>query len=69
VGRGNILETKRVELAEPQNTVNITLKPTFLTAPHGRVYFYYVDETGEFRYAEETFSVEVELQNKIEIIL
>nr|XP_036668628.1 alpha-2-macroglobulin [Drosophila suzukii] len=67
VGRGNILETKRVELAEPQNTVNITLKPTFLTAPHGRVYFYYVDETGEFRYAEETFSVEVELQNKIEI--
>ncbi|XP_052854360.1 LOW QUALITY PROTEIN: alpha-2-macroglobulin [Drosophila gunungcola] len=67
VGRGNILETKRVELEEPKKTVNVTLKPTFLTSPHGRVYFYYVDETGEFRYAEETFSVDVELQNKIEI--
>ncbi|KAH8281371.1 hypothetical protein KR054_000154, partial [Drosophila jambulina] len=67
IGRGDILETKRVELAEPQKTYNITLKPTFLTAPHGRVYFYYVDETGEFRYAEESFSVEVELQNQIEI--
>ncbi|XP_017069812.2 LOW QUALITY PROTEIN: alpha-2-macroglobulin-P [Drosophila eugracilis] len=67
VGRGNILETKRVDLSEPKNTINVTLKPTFLTAPNGRVYFYYVDETGEFRYAEETFSVEVELQNKIEI--
>ncbi|XP_016984792.2 alpha-2-macroglobulin isoform X2 [Drosophila rhopaloa] len=67
VGRGNILETKRVELEEPKKTVNVTIKPTFLTSPNGRVYFYYVDETGEFRYAEETFSVEVELQNKIEI--
>lgn len=67
VGRGNILETKRVDLAEPQTTVNVTIKPTFLTTPYGRVYFYYVDETGEFRYTEETFSVEVELQNQIEI--
>ncbi|KAH8335883.1 hypothetical protein KR074_001015 [Drosophila pseudoananassae] len=67
VGRGNILETKRVELSEPQKVYNITLKPTFLTAPNGRIYFYYVDETGEFRYAEQTFSVEVELQNTIEI--
>ncbi|KAH8412667.1 hypothetical protein KR009_004419 [Drosophila setifemur] len=67
VGRGNILETKRVELAEPQTVYNVTLKPTFLTAPQGKIYFYYVDETGEFRYAEDSFSVEVELQNKIEI--
>ncbi|XP_033174138.1 pregnancy zone protein [Drosophila mauritiana] len=67
VGRGNILETKRVDLAEPQTSVNVTITPTFLTAPNGRVYFYYVDETGEFRYTEETFSVEVELQNQIEI--
>ncbi|XP_016956435.1 alpha-2-macroglobulin [Drosophila biarmipes] len=66
-GRENVLETKRVELVEPQNTVNITLKPTFLTAPHGCLFFYYVDETGEFHYAEVTFSVEMELQNRIEI--
>ncbi|XP_034668405.1 pregnancy zone protein isoform X2 [Drosophila subobscura] len=67
IGRGNVLQTERVDLAEPQTVYNITLKPTFLTAPHGRIYVYYVDETGEFRYAEDTFSVEVELQNKIEI--
>ncbi|KAH8266701.1 hypothetical protein KR018_011420 [Drosophila ironensis] len=67
VGRGNILETKRVQLTEPQTVYNVTFKPTFLTAPHGRIYFYYVDETGEFRHAEESFSVEVELQNSIEI--
>ncbi|XP_026843715.1 alpha-2-macroglobulin-P isoform X1 [Drosophila persimilis] len=67
IGRGNVLNTERVDLAEPQKVYNITLKPTFLTAPHGRIYVYYVDESGEFRYAEDTFSVEVELQNKIEI--
>ncbi|XP_016958760.1 alpha-1-macroglobulin-like [Drosophila biarmipes] len=67
VGRGNVLETKRVELDEPQNTASVTLKPTFLTAPRGCLYFYYVDETGELRYTEEAFCVKVELQNKIEI--
>ncbi|XP_043065393.1 alpha-2-macroglobulin [Drosophila ficusphila] len=67
VGRGNVLETKRVDLPEPQKTVNVTLKPTFQHSPNGRMYFYYVDETGEFRFVEVNFSVEVELQNKIEI--
>ncbi|KAH8405167.1 hypothetical protein KR222_007055, partial [Zaprionus bogoriensis] len=67
VGRGNLLKTERVVLDEPQKEYNITLKPTFFTAPHGRIYAYYVDETGEFRYAEDSFHVEVELQNQIEI--
>ncbi|XP_017126612.1 alpha-2-macroglobulin-like [Drosophila elegans] len=67
VGRGDILETKRFELDEPKKTVNVTLKPTFLTSPDGRMYFYYVDETGGLQYAEERFRVELELQNKIEI--
>ncbi|KAI8033415.1 hypothetical protein M5D96_013817 [Drosophila gunungcola] len=67
MGRGNILETKRFELDEPKKTVNVTLKPTFQTSPDGRMYFYYVDETGQLRYAEVKFKVELELQNKIEI--
>ncbi|KAL7739077.1 hypothetical protein ACLKA6_011410 [Drosophila palustris] len=67
IGRGNVLHTERVELSEPQKVYNITLKPTFFTSPHGSIYAYYVDETGEFRYAEDTFHVDVELQNHINI--
>ncbi|XP_064539099.1 thioester-containing protein 1 allele R1 [Drosophila montana] len=67
IGRGNVLKTERVVLAEPQKVYNITLTPTFLTTPYGRIYVYYVDEDGEFRYAEDTFHVDVELQNQIQI--
>lgn len=67
IGRGNLQHTERVVLSEPQKEYNITLKPTFLTSPHGRIYVYYVDETGEYRYAEDTFNVDVELQNQLEI--
>ncbi|EDW77751.1 Thioester-containing protein 4 [Drosophila willistoni] len=67
IGRGNILLTERVELSEPQKIHNIVLKPDFLTSPYGRIYVYYVDDTGELRYAETTFHVDVELQNKLEI--
>lgn len=67
IGRGNLQHTERVELSQPQKEHNITLKPTFLHAPHGRIYAYYVDETGEFRYAEDTFHVDVELQNQLAI--
>ncbi|XP_033150802.1 murinoglobulin-1 isoform X2 [Drosophila busckii] len=67
IGRGNVLHTERVQFKEPTKVHNVTFKPDFLTTPHGRLYFYYVDETGEFRYAEDSFHVEVELQNKIEV--
>ncbi|XP_030377047.1 CD109 antigen-like isoform X2 [Scaptodrosophila lebanonensis] len=67
IGRGNVLHTERVVLPEPQKIYNISLTPTFLMAPYCKVYVYYVDETGEFRYAEESMHVDVELQNKIEI--
>ncbi|XP_062120813.1 alpha-1-inhibitor 3 isoform X3 [Drosophila sulfurigaster albostrigata] len=67
IGRGNVLHTERVELSEPQKVYNITLTPSFITSPNGRIYVYYVDDTGEFRYAEESFHVEVELQNQINV--
>lgn len=67
IGRGNVLHTERVVLSEPQKVYNISVKPSFLTSPYGRIYAYYVDETGEFRYAEDTFHVDVELQNQINI--
>ncbi|XP_034474087.1 pregnancy zone protein isoform X2 [Drosophila innubila] len=67
IGRGNVLHTERVVLDEPKKVYNITLKPSFLTSPFGRIYAYYVDETGEFRYAEDTFHVDVELPNQINI--
>ncbi|XP_002057612.2 CD109 antigen [Drosophila virilis] len=67
VGRGNVLKTERVVLSEPQKVYNISLTPTFLTTPYGRIYVYYVDENGEFRYAEDTFHVDVELQNQIQV--
>ncbi|EDW11959.1 Thioester-containing protein 5, isoform A [Drosophila mojavensis] len=67
IGRGNVLQTERVVLSEPQKVYNISLTPTFLMSPYGRIYVYYVDETGEFRYAEDSFHADVELQNQIEV--
>ncbi|XP_017476754.1 PREDICTED: CD109 antigen-like isoform X2 [Rhagoletis zephyria] len=67
VGRGNILEHQRVVLPENTKIYNITLPYKFAYAPYARIYAYYVDNDGEFHYAESSFSAETELQNKIEV--
>ncbi|XP_075150113.1 thioester-containing protein 4 isoform X2 [Haematobia irritans] len=67
VGRGNILKSGHVELADKPKVYNLTLTPDIMYAPHFSLYVYYVDEHGEYHYAEETFYVEYELQNKINI--
>ncbi|XP_001992839.2 CD109 antigen isoform X1 [Drosophila grimshawi] len=67
IGRGNVLHTERVVLSEPKTVYNISMTPSFYTTPYGKMYVYYVDDTGEFRYAETTFHVIVKLQNQINI--
>lgn len=67
IGRGNVLQTERVVLSEPQEVHSITLTPTFQMLPNGRIYAYYVDDSGAFRHAKTEFDVEVQLPNPIQI--
>lgn len=67
IGRGNILKSVRVDLPEPAKLHNFTITPDFYMAPHSNIYIFFVDDNGEFRYAEDSFSVEVELRNQIEV--
>ncbi|XP_030242506.1 CD109 antigen [Drosophila navojoa] len=67
IGRGNVLQTHRVVLSEPQEVYSITLTPTFEMLPDGHIYAYEVDETGAFRHTKTEFHVEVQLPNPIQI--
>uniref|UniRef100_A0A1I8PQI3 TEP1-F n=1 Tax=Stomoxys calcitrans TaxID=35570 RepID=A0A1I8PQI3_STOCA len=67
IARGNILKSGHVDLPENTKVYNLTLTPDYLYAPHFGLYVYYVDEHGEYHYAEETFYVEFELQNHINV--
>uniref|UniRef100_A0A1I8PQF4 Thioester-containing protein 4 n=1 Tax=Stomoxys calcitrans TaxID=35570 RepID=A0A1I8PQF4_STOCA len=67
IARGNILKSGHVDLPEQTKVYNLTLIPDFVYAPHFALYVYYVDEHGEYHYAEETFNVEFELQNHINV--
>ncbi|XP_017857348.1 PREDICTED: CD109 antigen [Drosophila arizonae] len=67
IGRGNVLQTERVVLSEPQEVHSIPLTPTFQMLPNGRIYAYYVDDSGLFRHAKTEFDVEVQLPNPIQI--
>ncbi|XP_053958136.1 murinoglobulin-1-like [Anastrepha ludens] len=67
IGRGNILDHQRIALPESTKIYNISLPHRFEYVPYARIYVYYVDEHGEFHYAEASFAVDTELQNQIDI--
>ncbi|CAD6997495.1 unnamed protein product [Ceratitis capitata] len=67
VGRGNILVTERVFVPNQSNTYDLTLTPSFMWMPFARFYAYYIDERGDFQYAETSFQINTEMQNELEI--
>ncbi|XP_030377824.1 CD109 antigen-like [Scaptodrosophila lebanonensis] len=67
IGWGKILITKRVELATPTKTYNITITPTIDLVYSGKIYIYYVNAAGKFRSVEQNIVVNTELENKINI--
>uniref|UniRef100_A0A1B0G6L1 TEP1-F n=1 Tax=Glossina morsitans morsitans TaxID=37546 RepID=A0A1B0G6L1_GLOMM len=67
VGRGNILKSDRIDLPDKPKFHNISLTPTEMWAPNFALYVYYVDEKGEYHYAEQRYYVQYRLQNQINI--
>ncbi|XP_073821630.1 LOW QUALITY PROTEIN: thioester-containing protein 1 allele R1-like [Musca autumnalis] len=67
IARGNIVKSVHIELPDMPKIYNITLTPELVYAPRFSIYVYYVDEHGEYHYTEDTFYIDYELQNKINI--
>ncbi|XP_017476765.1 PREDICTED: alpha-2-macroglobulin-like protein 1 [Rhagoletis zephyria] len=67
IGRGNILVSERVFVPNKARSYDLTLTPSFMWMPYARLYAYYIDEVGEFRYAETICQIKVEMPNKLEI--
>lgn len=67
IGRGNILKSGRVDLPDKPKVYNLTLTPEPSWAPKFSVYAYYVDEKGEYHYAEQRYYVNFEFQNQVAI--
>ncbi|KAH8353268.1 hypothetical protein KR084_009879, partial [Drosophila pseudotakahashii] len=67
VARGLILHTERVELPNPKNVYNFTVKSTHLTSPFFHIYAYYVDDEGILQYTQTHYKVIVSLPNEISI--
>uniref|UniRef100_A0A0A1WMQ8 TEP1-F n=1 Tax=Zeugodacus cucurbitae TaxID=28588 RepID=A0A0A1WMQ8_ZEUCU len=67
VGRGNILVSERIYVPNKSNSYDLTLRPTFMWMPFARFYAYFIDELGEFHYAETSLQIKTEMQNELEI--
>ncbi|KAM7353961.1 thioester-containing protein 4 isoform 2-T2 [Cochliomyia hominivorax] len=67
IGRGNILKSGHIDLPDKPKIHNFTLTPEIKWAPYFGVYVYYVDEKGEYHYAERRYSIDFELQNQINV--
>ncbi|XP_065357347.1 thioester-containing protein 1 allele R1 isoform X2 [Calliphora vicina] len=67
IGRGNILKSGHVDLADKPKVYNLTLTPELAWAPNFGIYVYYVDEKGEYHYAEQRYHIDFELQNQINV--
>lgn len=65
IGRGNILKSGHVDLPEKVNVYNLSLTPDMFYAPRFSIYVYYIDDQGEYHYAEDTYYIDYELQNKV----
>ncbi|XP_073823482.1 thioester-containing protein 1 allele R1-like [Musca autumnalis] len=67
VARGNIVKSVHIDLPDMPKVYNITLTPELVYSPRFSIYVYYVDEHGEYHYTEDTYYIDYELQNKINI--
>ncbi|XP_037817547.1 murinoglobulin-1 [Lucilia sericata] len=67
IGRGNILKSGHVDLPDKPKVYNLSLTPELSWAPNFGIYVYYVDEKGEYHYAEQRYHIDFELQNQINV--
>ncbi|XP_073825812.1 thioester-containing protein 1 allele R1-like [Musca autumnalis] len=67
VARGNIVKSVHINLPDKPKVYNITLTSELVYSPRFSIYVYYVDEHGEYHYTEDTYYIDYELQNKINI--
>lgn len=65
VGRGNILVSERVFVPNKANSYDLTLTPSFMWMPYARFYAYFIDELGDFHYAETSLQIMTEMQNEV----
>lgn len=68
VGRGNILVSERVFVPNKANSYDLTLTPNFMWMPYARFYGYFIDELGEFHYAETSLQIKTEMQNEVRLL-
>ncbi|XP_005191892.1 murinoglobulin-2 isoform X2 [Musca domestica] len=67
VARGNIIKSGHIDLPNKPMVHNISFTPDLVCSPRFSVYVYYVDAEGEYHYAEDTYYIDYELENKINI--
>ncbi|XP_073823480.1 thioester-containing protein 1 allele R1-like isoform X2 [Musca autumnalis] len=67
VARGNIVKSAHIDLPDKPKVYNITLTPELVYSPRFSIYVYYIDEHGNYHYTEDTYYIDYELQNKINI--
>lgn len=65
IGRGNILMSGHIDLPDKPKVHNLTLTPDINWAPNFVIYAYYVDDNGEYHYAEQRYHIDYELQNQV----
>lgn len=66
VGRGNILESGRVNLEpEKPKVYNLTLTPKFTWMPHFTIYISYVNDSGHYHYEEQSYNIDSGLENQV----
>ncbi|XP_061388607.1 thioester-containing protein 1 allele R1-like [Musca vetustissima] len=67
IARGNIVKTGHIDLPQKPMVHNITITPELVYSPRFSIYIYYIDEQGEYHYAEGSYYIDYELENKITI--
>ncbi|XP_061388606.1 thioester-containing protein 1 allele R1-like [Musca vetustissima] len=67
IARGNIVKTGHIDLPQKPMVHNITIIPELVYSPSFAIYIYYIDEQGEYHYAERACFIDYELENKISI--
>ncbi|XP_061388608.1 thioester-containing protein 1 allele S1-like [Musca vetustissima] len=67
IARGNIVKTVHIDLPQKPMVHNITITPELVYSPEFSIYIYYIDEQGEYHYAEGTYYIDYELENKITV--
>ncbi|XP_061396861.1 CD109 antigen-like, partial [Musca vetustissima] len=67
IARGNIVKSGHIDLPQKPMAHNITITPELVYSPTFAIYIYYIDELGKYHYAEKTYNIDYEIENKITI--